>query len=171
MIQWGVAHAALAGELKCGDSHLVKLFPGGALVAVLDGIGHGEPTGTAADAEAFREPRRRWKAAPPSPAPEWISPLASARSLGAKVTGVYVNAPYFPAVYGEGMAILSGDALLTEAFSLLAREPADRLPGDPPCSGKGHGIWHLWTVWLCNNLALVLVGIRALIGPRPYRRL
>lgn len=27
-----------------------------------------------------------------------------ARSLGAKVTGVYVNAPYFPAVYGEGMA-------------------------------------------------------------------
>jgi geranylgeranyl diphosphate synthase, type II len=27
-------------------------------------------------------------------------------------------------VYGEGFAILSGDALLTEAFSLLAREPA-----------------------------------------------
>jgi geranylgeranyl diphosphate synthase type II len=27
-------------------------------------------------------------------------------------------------VYGEGMAILSGDALLTEAFALLAREPA-----------------------------------------------
>ena len=27
-------------------------------------------------------------------------------------------------VYGEGMAILAGDALLTEAFSLLAREPS-----------------------------------------------
>jgi geranylgeranyl diphosphate synthase type II len=27
-------------------------------------------------------------------------------------------------VFGEGMAILAGDALLTEAFSLLAREPA-----------------------------------------------
>ena len=27
-------------------------------------------------------------------------------------------------VYGEGIAILSGDALLTEAFALLAREPA-----------------------------------------------
>ncbi len=27
-------------------------------------------------------------------------------------------------VYGEGMAILAGDALLTEAFALLAREPA-----------------------------------------------
>ena len=29
-------------------------------------------------------------------------------------------------VYGEGMAILSGDGLLTEAFALLAREPAPR---------------------------------------------
>ena len=28
-------------------------------------------------------------------------------------------------VYGEGMAILAGDALLTEAFALLAREPQD----------------------------------------------
>jgi geranylgeranyl diphosphate synthase type II len=28
-------------------------------------------------------------------------------------------------VFGEGMAILAGDALLTEAFHLLAREPAD----------------------------------------------
>lgn len=52
MIQWGVAHAALAGELKCGDSHLVKLFPGGALVAVLDGIGHGEEACRAAEAAA-----------------------------------------------------------------------------------------------------------------------
>jgi geranylgeranyl diphosphate synthase type II len=33
-------------------------------------------------------------------------------------------------VYGEGTAILSGDALLTEAFALLAREP--RSAGDPP---------------------------------------
>ena len=27
--------------------------------------------------------------------------------------------------FGEGMAILAGDGLLTEAFALLAREPAD----------------------------------------------
>jgi geranylgeranyl diphosphate synthase type II len=30
-------------------------------------------------------------------------------------------------VYGEGMAILSGDGLLTEAFALLAREPVESL--------------------------------------------
>jgi len=34
-------------------------------------------------------------------------------------------------VFGEGMAILSGDALLTEAFRLLAREP-EAAPGAPP---------------------------------------
>jgi geranylgeranyl diphosphate synthase, type II len=31
-------------------------------------------------------------------------------------------------VHGEGMAILAGDGLLTEAFSLLAREPSDGAP-------------------------------------------
>jgi len=50
VIQWGVAHAALAGEPKCGDSHLVKLIPGGALIAVVDGIGHGEEACRAAQA-------------------------------------------------------------------------------------------------------------------------
>ena len=31
-------------------------------------------------------------------------------------------------VFGEGLAILAGDGLLTEAFALLAREPADARP-------------------------------------------
>ncbi|HXW04011.1 MAG TPA: farnesyl diphosphate synthase [Vicinamibacterales bacterium] len=34
-------------------------------------------------------------------------------------------------VFGEGMAILAGDALLTEAFVILAREPASPPRGDP----------------------------------------
>ena len=33
-------------------------------------------------------------------------------------------------VFGEGLAILAGDGLLTEAFALMAREPAD--PGAAP---------------------------------------
>jgi geranylgeranyl pyrophosphate synthase len=36
-------------------------------------------------------------------------------------------------VHGEGMAILAGDALLTDAFALLAREP-----GSDPAGGTGH---------------------------------
>jgi hypothetical protein len=52
VIEWGVAHAALAGEPECGDSHVVKSFPGGALVAVLDGIGHGAEACRAAETAA-----------------------------------------------------------------------------------------------------------------------
>jgi geranylgeranyl diphosphate synthase type II len=37
-------------------------------------------------------------------------------------------------VYGEAMAILAGDALLTDAFALLAREPVS-----DPAGGIGHG--------------------------------
>ena len=36
--------------------------------------------------------------------------------------------PTLHVVHGEGMAILAGDGLLTEAFALLAREPADGRP-------------------------------------------
>ena len=37
--------------------------------------------------------------------------------------------PTMHVVHGEGMAILGGDGLLTEAFALLARGPAARDPG------------------------------------------
>jgi geranylgeranyl diphosphate synthase, type II len=37
--------------------------------------------------------------------------------------------PTLHVVYGEGIAILAGDALLTEAFVLLAREPQFDMPG------------------------------------------
>lgn len=37
--------------------------------------------------------------------------------------------PTLHVVHGEGTAILAGDGLLTEAFALLAREPAGRSPG------------------------------------------
>ncbi len=39
--------------------------------------------------------------------------------------------PTLHVVYGEGMAILGGDGLLTEAFALLAREPAGEAPDLP----------------------------------------
>ena len=52
MIEWGIARAALPGEPKCGDSHVVKFFSGGALVGVLDGIGHGEEACRAAETAA-----------------------------------------------------------------------------------------------------------------------
>jgi len=49
IIEWGVASLALAGEVESGDRHVVKTFPHGALLAVMDGLGHGEQAAAAAN--------------------------------------------------------------------------------------------------------------------------
>jgi hypothetical protein len=41
LIEWGVASRPFPGESESGDCHLVKPFPGGVLIAVVDGLGHG----------------------------------------------------------------------------------------------------------------------------------
>jgi hypothetical protein len=49
LLDWGVAVAPRQGERECGDVHLVQEVPGGALAAVIDGLGHGEEAATAAE--------------------------------------------------------------------------------------------------------------------------
>ena len=41
-LEWGVATQPIPGQAVCGDLHLVKPFDNGALVAVVDGLGHGD---------------------------------------------------------------------------------------------------------------------------------
>lgn len=41
-IEWSVASRALPGEAVSGDLHYVTSWDGGALIAVMDGLGHGE---------------------------------------------------------------------------------------------------------------------------------
>ena len=48
MIEWGVASRPLPGEGSSGDRHVVETYPGGALVAAVDGLGHGEEAAEAA---------------------------------------------------------------------------------------------------------------------------
>src|ERR1041385_1719085 len=48
LLDWSVAARPLAGQSVCGDSHLVKSIAGGALLAVVDGVGHGEEATAAA---------------------------------------------------------------------------------------------------------------------------
>jgi hypothetical protein len=50
LLEWGVASLAFPGQAVCGDLHLVQPFPGGALVAAVDGLGHGEEAARAAQA-------------------------------------------------------------------------------------------------------------------------
>jgi negative regulator of sigma-B (phosphoserine phosphatase) len=52
-IEWSVASRALPGELVSGDLHVVNSWDGGALIGVVDGLGHGEEA-TEAAREAVR---------------------------------------------------------------------------------------------------------------------
>ncbi|TLY22114.1 MAG: stage II sporulation protein E (SpoIIE) [Nitrospirae bacterium] len=52
IIEWGNASLTLAGEVESGDKHVVKVFPHGALLAVMDGLGHGKEAAAAANLAA-----------------------------------------------------------------------------------------------------------------------
>ena len=41
LVEWGTAGRPLDGERLSGDAQLVRILPGGALAAVVDGLGHG----------------------------------------------------------------------------------------------------------------------------------
>jgi negative regulator of sigma-B (phosphoserine phosphatase) len=48
LLEWGVAARPLPGEHESGDHFLVKSFDEGALIAVVDGLGHGAEAAAAA---------------------------------------------------------------------------------------------------------------------------
>lgn len=48
LLDWAVAARPLAGQPVSGDLHLVAPFPGGVLLAVVDGLGHGPAAAAAA---------------------------------------------------------------------------------------------------------------------------
>jgi phosphoserine phosphatase RsbX len=50
LIEWGVAARPFPGEARSGDAHVVEPFPGGVLVAAIDGLGHGSEAADAAEA-------------------------------------------------------------------------------------------------------------------------
>ncbi len=49
-LEWAVALRPRPGEEESGDLHVVQPFPGGTLLAALDGLGHGAEAATAARA-------------------------------------------------------------------------------------------------------------------------
>src|SRR5436309_2532492 len=50
LIEWGVVCLPKPGESQSGDGYVVKAFPDGVLVAVMDGLGHGEEAAAATKA-------------------------------------------------------------------------------------------------------------------------
>lgn len=53
ILEWAMAGAPLPGQVRSGDRGLVLMFEHGALVALIDGLGHGDAAADAAD-EAVR---------------------------------------------------------------------------------------------------------------------
>lgn len=49
LIEWGVASLTMPGQSQSGDRHLVQPYSNGLLMAVVDGLGHGEQAAVAAD--------------------------------------------------------------------------------------------------------------------------
>jgi negative regulator of sigma-B (phosphoserine phosphatase) len=58
IVDWAVATLALEGESESGDLHVVMPFEGGALVAAIDGLGHGPEAALAARSAANALERR-----------------------------------------------------------------------------------------------------------------
>ena len=48
IIEYGVAGYVLPGQSESGDRHLVRFRPSGVLIAVIDGLGHGDEAAAAA---------------------------------------------------------------------------------------------------------------------------
>lgn len=47
-IEWGASVLALPGEVESGDLHAARVFPDGAVLAAVDGLGHGRDAAAAA---------------------------------------------------------------------------------------------------------------------------
>jgi negative regulator of sigma-B (phosphoserine phosphatase) len=52
MVEYGVAKSVLHGQGESGDQHIVRCYDNGVLIAVIDGIGHGEEAANASRAAA-----------------------------------------------------------------------------------------------------------------------
>jgi anti-sigma regulatory factor (Ser/Thr protein kinase) len=68
ILSWGSAGTAITGEQTSGDRGVFVPFPGGALVAVIDGLGHGEEA-----AKASRRAEQVLIAAPYAPVDELMT--------------------------------------------------------------------------------------------------
>jgi len=65
LLEWGIAALTLPSETESGDSHVVAPFRDGALVAVVDGLGHGSEAAIAARAAITVLQRHAGEAAMP----------------------------------------------------------------------------------------------------------
>ncbi len=93
MIEWSVAARAIPGESVSGDDHVVERTARGAIVAVIDGLGHGFHAAVAA--RKARESIGRWTEEP------LRQQVARCHEALASTRGVVLGIASFDAVAGS----------------------------------------------------------------------
>ncbi len=104
LIDVGVADRVLPGEQESGDAHLMAVFDRGALIAVIDGLGHGPEA-----ADAARLAREALRTAPSADLVTLIEHCHGAlrRSRGVVMTLVRISLPG-PAMTWLGVGNVEG---------------------------------------------------------------
>lgn len=86
-LEWGVAGTPRPGETESGDHYIVRVVPGGLVVAVIDGVGHGEP--------AFSASRRAAAAIEADPARTVIAHMRRSHEAVIGTRGVVMSLAAF----------------------------------------------------------------------------
>ena len=125
LIEWGTAQSVLAGQSVSGDRYLLRPYPDGLLVAVVDGLGHGEMAAAAADiAVATLETHSR----------EPVIPLLERCHVALKRTrGAAISVASFSAMYESmtwlGVGNVEGVLLRADVKAIPAQELIMLFPG------------------------------------------
>ena len=124
-VEWGIATRCQRGEATSGDLAVVHLLPEGALVAAIDGLGHGAEAARA----ARKAGRGRARKTEPRPRPAGRAlPRALQNTRGAAISLAFVS-PAEDAMAWLGVGnvegrVLSGDPSATDRRALSRLEAA-----------------------------------------------
>ncbi len=125
LIEWGTAQSVLAGQAVSGDRYLLRPYPDGLLVAVVDGLGHGEMAAAAAEiAVATLETHRH----------EPVIPLLKRCHVALKRTrGAAISLASFSAIYDSmtwlGVGNVEGVLQRAASKAIPAQELIMLFPG------------------------------------------
>jgi hypothetical protein len=125
VLEWGVAQRALPGETVSGDRYVMHPVPDGALIAVVDGLGHGAEAAMAAEvATATLEIYSREPV---------ISLLERCHSALRHTRGAAISVASFSAAYRSmtwvGVGNVEGVILRADAKAAPAQEHIPLFPG------------------------------------------